>query len=128
MNWEQVLKNIGAMSGLIALMIVWIGQALWMRIEADKRGMMGWIWAFIGILVPPFGLFFFLFWRMRYPVQPEVAERDEMIEEVSRRKIPFYRIMDEKAGTAPEPPPGEQSEQDSIRAAMEAEERRFRNQ
>jgi|GEM_PF-2058547 len=122
MNWDQVLKNIGALSGFSVLIIVWLGQALWMRIEADKRGMWGWVWAFIGILTPPFGLFFFLFWRLRSPVRPEVSERDEVMEETSRTKRPFYEIMaDKTAPPTPEPP----NQAENIKAALEAEERRY---
>ena len=96
MNWEQALKNIGAMTGLLALMLAWLIQALWMMVEADKRGMQGWLWAFIGILIPPVGLFIFLFWRVRYPVRAEVAERDAVLREITERKVTYYQILLEK--------------------------------
>ena len=115
------------MSGLLVLMLVWMGQALWMRVEADKRGMQGWLWAFIGILTPPFGLFFFLFWRIRHPVRPEVAERDEVIEETSRTRKPFYTILNERQSSETDSLiPDNSPETPSIHAALEAEQRIYR--
>ncbi|MEI7555069.1 hypothetical protein [Candidatus Chlorohelix sp.] len=96
MDWEQALKNIGAMTGLLALMLAWLVQAVWMMVEADKRGMQGWLWAFIGIITPPVGLVFFLFWRVRYQVLAEVAERDAIFREMAERKVTYYQILQEK--------------------------------
>jgi hypothetical protein len=123
MNWEQLLKNIGAASGILVLIILWLGQGLWMRVEADKRNMAGWLWALVGILFPVVGLFFFMFWRMRYPIMPEVAERDEVIEETSRTKVPFYTILQERAKQTPAP---DDERTNSLKAALEAEERAYR--
>ncbi|NWJ44562.1 MAG: hypothetical protein HXX08_01655 [Chloroflexi bacterium] len=128
MNWEQVLKNIGAMTGLLALTLAWLIQALWMRVEADKRGMQGWLWAFIGIITPPVGLFVFLFWRVRYPVRAEVAERDAVFKEMAERKVTYYQILQEKDLAESEKPLTPEEQQASIAAALEAESRPFRNE
>ena len=95
MNWEQLLKNIGACSGLIVLMTVWLGQAIWMQIEAEKRGMTGWVWALIGVVTPPFGLFYFLITRVRHQVLPQVAERDLILKEAAEKKLPVYQVLKE---------------------------------
>jgi hypothetical protein len=121
MNWEQVLKNIGAMTGLLALTLAWLTQALWMMVEADKRGMQGWLWAFIGIITPPVGLFVFLFWRVRYPVRAEVAERDAVLKEMAERKVTYYQILQEKSRAESEKPPTSEEQQASIETALETE-------
>jgi hypothetical protein len=61
---------------------------------------------------------------LRHPVRPEVSERDEVIEETNRTKRPFYEIMADK-NSQPDPEPLTLNREESIKAALEAEERRY---
>lgn len=57
---------------------------MWMMVDAQKRGLWGWIWAFVGLLTGPLGLIFYiLFWRGRYAVLPVVEVRDALIHQTS---------------------------------------------
>ncbi len=126
MNWEQVLKNVGASAGLMALMIFWLGQALWMRVDADKRGMLGWAWALAGIVLPVVSLFVFLIIRSRHPVLEVVAERDAIIEETSRLKMPFDLVQNADETTT-ETATSDDKMSQSVKEALEAEQRRYQN-
>lgn len=122
MDWERVLINTGMVFGFFMLMTFWIGLAMWMRIDADKRGLVGWIWIFVGILTGPFGLVAYLLFRANHTVLEVVNVRDELIAENARAHAPQdYDPHAPKTESAPaevEPAPPS-----ALQAALEAERR-----
>jgi hypothetical protein len=80
MDWERVMVNAGVVVGFLALMVFWLGLALWMRVDADKRGMIGWVWVWVGIVGGPVALFLYLIVRGTRRVLPVVSKRDDLIE------------------------------------------------
>ena len=128
MDWERVLINFGMVAGFIALMAFWLGLAMWLRVDADKHGMIGWVWAWIGIIGGPVALFIYLFVRGTRPVLSVVSERDILIEEATRTGIPSDFNPDSPPSSSEETLP----EQPSVlsketQAALDAEERRFKS-
>jgi hypothetical protein len=126
MNWEQVLINVGVTAAFFLLMFFWVGLALWMRVDADKRGITGWVWAFVGILTGPLGLIAYLLFRGNRPVLEVVHKRDEIIAANARAHAPRdydpdAPVPEPEAENEPEVPPAA-----NIEAALEAEQRRFR--
>lgn len=96
---------------------------MWLRIDADKRGMVGWAWAFVGLLTGPLGLIAYIFYRGNRPELPVVRKRDELINETARAHAPMDYDPD-----APAPPviaPSTTPPVDSIQAALDAENRTF---
>ena len=79
MNWEQVLINVGVMAGFLMMITFWVGLAMWMRVDADKRGIVGWVWTFVGLLTGPLGLVIYLLYRGNRPVLEVVHQRDLLI-------------------------------------------------
>lgn len=84
MDWERVLINTGLVFGFFMLITFWVGLAMWMRVDADKRGIVGWVWTFIGIVTGPLGLIVYLLYRANRPVLPVVQQRDEIIAQTSQ--------------------------------------------
>ncbi len=125
MDWERVLINLGMVTGFLALIAFWVGLALWLRIDADKRGLPGWAWIFIGIAGGPLALFVYLVIRGNRPVLPVVLERDALLEEAARTGIPSDFNPREGAQLAPEV--GFEETGSGLKAALEAEERSLRN-
>ena len=126
MDWEKLLLNFGVIVGFVALMAFWIGLAMWLRVDADKRGMTGWIWAFVGIIGGPVALFAYLIIRGNRPVLEVVTERDALIEEAVRTGVP----SDFNPATSPVSIPAENlpsALSPETQAALDAEERRFRS-
>jgi hypothetical protein len=123
MDWEQALINFGIVAGFLALMGFWLGLSMWMRVDADKRGLVGWVWIFIGLVTGPVGLIAYILYRGNRPVLEVVKQRDELISETSRAHMPVDYDPD-----APPPTPPEKSPPvDPVKAALEAEERRYHN-
>jgi hypothetical protein len=126
---EQIIKNLGVGFAFLAIMVIWLGFALWMRVEADKRNMLGWAWAFGGVLLPVVSWVIFLVVRSRHPIAEEVVERDEVLEEAKRQNELFIlQKPPPKTPPVAEPAPTEGDSvttQDSITAALEAEQRRY---
>ncbi|MEI6044428.1 MAG: hypothetical protein WCS37_08555 [Chloroflexota bacterium] len=79
MDWEQVLINTGVVSGFSAFMVFWVGLAMWLRVDANKYGMLGWAWSFIGISGGPLALFAYLIIRGNRSVLEIVHERDALL-------------------------------------------------
>jgi len=122
MDWEQLLVNVGLIAGFIAFIAFWVGLAMWLRVDADKRGMIGWVWAFLGIIAGPLALFVYLIIRGNRPVLEVVNERDVLIEEATRTGIPSNFnpeaavAIQEQINLSPE-----------TRAALQAEERPYKS-
>ncbi len=126
MDWERVLINLGVVLGFFALMSFWIGLAMWMRVDADKRGMLGWPWIYVGLLTGPLGLIGYIIFRGNRPVLPIVLQRDEIIAENMRT----HTAIDYNPDAPPDSPvlPSQELSPppDPIQAALEAEERGYR--
>jgi hypothetical protein len=87
MNWEQAFNVIGVLAGFCVFMIIWLGIVLWMMVDAQKRGLWGWVWAFVGLLTGPLGLIIYIVgWHGRYQVLEVVSERDELIRQNKQRQ------------------------------------------
>lgn len=127
MDWERVLINFGMVTGFIVLMAFWLGLAMWLRVDADKHGMIGWVWAWIGIIGGPVALFIYLFVRGTRPVLDVVGERDVLIEEAARTGIPSNFNPDAPAVPVEETQPQPSTLSKETQAALDAEERRFRS-
>ena len=123
MDWERVLINFGVITGFLALMAFWLGLAMWMRVDADKRGLAGWVWIYVGLLTGPIGLIAYILWRGNRPVLDVVKTRDELIATNARLHTPIDFNPDEPSTIPPEPTP---DPTDNIQQALEAEERRYR--
>ncbi len=124
MDWEQVLMDFSVVAGFMAFIIFWLGLAMWMRVDADKRGMTGWVWIFIGLLTGPLGLIFYLFYRGSHPVLPVVRQRDELIAETARTHTPIDYNPELSSGIPLRS--AQPTESESLKAALEAEERRYK--
>ena len=122
MDWEQALINFGIVAGFLALMGFWLGLAMWMRVDADKRGLVGWVWIFVGLVTGPVGLIAYMLYRGSRPVLEVVKQRDQLISETSRAHMPVDYDPD-----APPTPPEKPPAIDPVKAALEAEERRYHN-
>jgi hypothetical protein len=126
---DQILKNLTVGFAFLAIMFIWLGFALWMRVEADKRNMLGWAWAFGGVLLPVVSWVAFIILRKRHPIVAEVIERDEVLDEAKRHNNPF--ILQKPPPKNPAKPEQTLIEsdsgtsQESINAALEAEQRRY---
>jgi hypothetical protein len=88
MDWERVLINFGVVSGLLAVMSFWIGIALWLWVDANKHGMVGWVWIYVGLLSGPVGLIAYILYRGDRPVLEIVRQRDALLAEISRTHLP----------------------------------------
>ena len=126
MDGERLLINIGVIAGFIAFMGFWLGLAMWLRVDADKHGMIGWVWAFVGIIAGPVALFVYLIIRGNRPVLEVVNTRDALLEESARTGQP--------SDFNPAVPAGEITDSAEMpvrspeaQAALEAEERRFKS-
>ncbi len=124
MDWERVLINFGVVIGFLALIGFWLGLAMWMRVDADKRGIVGWVWIFIGLLTGPLGLIGYILYRGNRPVLAVVHQRDDLIAETARARAPMD-FDPTVAASHPEIVPAE-PDPVSLKAALEAEERRFK--
>ncbi|HEX2911851.1 MAG TPA: hypothetical protein VH186_13670 [Chloroflexia bacterium] len=120
MDWERVLINFGVVMGFLALTTFWVGIAIWLRVDAEKRGLPGWVWAFVGILTGPVGLITYILFRGNRPVLEIVKKRDQLIAETRQAHAPIDY----------DPPPAEiqktPAKDQALQAALEAEERGFR--
>jgi hypothetical protein len=129
---DQIFKNLTVGFAFLAITLVWLGFPLWMRVEADKRNMLGWAWTFAGILLPVVSWIVFIALRKRHPIVAEVFERDEILDEAKRQNQPF--ILQKPPPKQPSVTPAEKlspekelSPEESIQAALEAEQRRYQN-
>ena len=122
MDWEQALINFGIVAGFLALMGFWLGLSMWMRVDADKRGLVGWVWIFVGLVTGPVGLIAYMLYRGSRPVLEVVKQRDQLISETNRAHMPVDYDPD-ATPTPPVKPPAI----DPVKAALEAEERRYHN-
>ena len=105
MDWQQFFNNFGVLAGFCAFILFWLSILMWMMVDAQKRGLWGWVWAFVGLLTGPVGLIgYILFWRGRYAVLPVVEVRDALIRQTSENK----RAADQ---LEPEIPPFEPTSQ-----------------
>ncbi len=120
MDWERVLINVGVVAGFAALMGFWLGLTMWMRVDADKRGLIGWVWIFVGLLTGPIGLIVYLLYRGDRPMLEVVGQRDELIAENTRAHAPIDYDPDAPPPIKPPAPV------DPVQAALDAEERRYK--
>lgn len=67
--------------GFLAITSFWIGLSMWMRVDADKRGLPGYLWIFVGLVTGPVGLIAYIIFRGNRPVLPVVHLRDKLISE-----------------------------------------------
>ena len=84
MDGERLLINFGVIVGFLAITSFWIGLSMWMRVDADKRGLPGYLWIFVGLVTGPLGLIAYIIFRGNRPVLPVVHKRDELIAETSK--------------------------------------------
>lgn len=114
MDWDLVLSNVGVIAGFCAFILFWLSILMWMMVDSQKRGLWGWVWAFVGLLTGPVGLIaYILFWRNRYEVLPIVNQRDELIRQTSELHRPVDQpdaagikpALDEQPETNPTRPP-----------------------
>lgn len=69
MDLETFLINLGVIASLLLFIIFWFAIIFWMRLDAEKRGMWGRLWAYVALLTGPLGLIAYVsFWRNRHPV------------------------------------------------------------
>ena len=84
MELERIVPLIGISIGITLLIVLWVGIALWLFGNANRYGLVGWMWAFIGIASGPFGLIVYLVVRhMLHPIdrsipQPPAAADDPL--------------------------------------------------
>jgi hypothetical protein len=88
MDGERLLINFGVIMGFLAITSFWIGLSMWMRVDADKRGLPGYLWIFVGLVTGPLGLIGYIIFRGNRPVLPVVHKRDELIAEISKTHHP----------------------------------------
>ncbi len=117
------MVSIGVVFGFMAFMLFWVGLAMWLRVDADKHGMTGWVWAFLGIIGGPAALFAYLIFRGNRPVLAIVNQRDVLIEETIRTGLPSDYNPGQPATTLN---PGENGLSPETQAALEAEQRPFK--
>ena len=121
MDWDQVLMDVSVVAGFTALIVFWLGLAMWMRVDADKRGITGWVWVFVGLITGPLGLIAYLLFRGNRPVLPVVRQRDELILKTARTHVPADYNPDQSLPDAtPQKPLSNE-----LKAALEAEERPY---
>ena len=84
MDGERLLINFGVIMGFLAITSFWIGLSMWMRVDADKRGLPGYLWIFVGLVTGPMGLIAYIIFRGNRPVLQVVHKRDELIAETSK--------------------------------------------
>ncbi len=84
MDGERLLINFGVIMGFLAITSFWIGLSMWMRVDADKRGLPGYLWIFVGLVTGPLGLIAYIIFRGNRPVLDVVRKRDELIAETSK--------------------------------------------
>lgn len=75
---------------------------MWMRVDADKRGLPGYLWIFVGLVTGPVGLIAYIIFRGNRPVLSVVQTRDELIAETHKSHQPS-NFTPENPGTTPEP-------------------------
>jgi hypothetical protein len=85
---ERLLINFGVIVGFLAITSFWIGLSMWMRVDADKRGLPGYLWIFVGLVTGPVGLIAYIIFRGNRPVLPVVHTRDELIAEAHKSHHP----------------------------------------
>jgi lipid-A-disaccharide synthase-like uncharacterized protein len=138
MDSEQLLINLGVSVGFFVFMGLWLVIAMWMRVDANKRGMIGWVWIWIGLVGGPVALFIYLIARGKRPVLSVVHERDALLEEAARTHLPSNFDPDQVVTDAPVISPASEATPEEAQApkptlskeaqaALEAEERRFRS-
>lgn len=88
MDGERLLINFGVIMGFLAITSFWIGLSMWMRVDADKRGLPGYLWIFVGLVTGPVGLIAYIILRGNRPVLPVVHTRDELIAETHKSHHP----------------------------------------
>lgn len=87
MDWETISINIGVIASLLVFILFWFALIFWLRTDAEKRGLWGRLWAYVGLLTGPLGLIAYIsFWRNRHPVLPVVNERDRLLRSISRTR------------------------------------------
>ncbi|MDB5079654.1 MAG: hypothetical protein JWP00_1578 [Chloroflexi bacterium] len=88
MDGERLLINFGVIVGFLAITSFWIGLSMWMRVDADKRGLPGYLWIFVGLVTGPLGLIAYIIFRGNRPVLPIVHTRDALIAATSKTHQP----------------------------------------